>query len=260
MFFWIYDIPALSAVALFAVVFVGVCWLGIFVFRPYVAAWFHQKPGLNEILGDFLQYFGVIYGLLLGLLAVATYQNHTDVEKAVASEASSLAALYRDISAYPEPEQTDLKNLIREYTRSTIEDAWPLQRQGIDPWKVNRAAPLHARLAQFEPKTKGQEALHDAALRQFNDFFENRRTRLYSVTAGIPPIMWYTVAVGALINMILIWLFDLRTATHMLLGGLITFFTGTMICLIVLMDNPFRGVVGVSPQAFEQIYNQMMRE
>ena len=70
---------------------------------------------MNEILGDFLQYFGVIYGLLLGLLAVATYQNHTDVEKAVAGEASSLAALYRDISA------------IREYMRSTIEDAWPLQ-------------------------------------------------------------------------------------------------------------------------------------
>ena len=215
---------------------------------------------MNEILGDFLQYFGVIYGLLLGLLAVATYQNHTDVEKAVAGEASSLAALYRDISAYPEPDRTDLKNAIREYTRSTIEDAWPLQRKGIDPWKVNRAAPIHTRLGQFEPQTKGQEALHDAALRQFNEFFEDRRLRIYSVTAGIPVIMWYTVAVGALLNMVLIWLFDLRLSTHLLLGGLISFFTGTMISLIVLMDNPFRGEVGVSPQAFELIYQQMMTE
>src|SRR6185295_10041197 len=97
---------------------------------------------------------------------------------AVANEASSLAALYRDISAYPEPDRTDLKNAIREYTRSTIEDAWPLQRQGIDPWKVNRAAPLQARLAAFEPKTKSEEALHDAALRQFNDFFQDRRNRI----------------------------------------------------------------------------------
>ena len=203
---------------------------------------------MNEILGDFLQYFGVIYGLLLGLLAVATYQNHTDVEKAVAGEASSLAALYRDISA------------IREYMRSTIEDAWPLQRKGIDPWKVNRAAPIHIRLGQFEPQTKGQEALHDAALRQFNEFFEDRRLRIYSVTAGIPVIMWYTVAVGALLNMVLIWLFDLRLGTHLLLGGLISFFTGTTISLIVLMDNPLRGEVGVSPQAFERIYQQMMTE
>jgi hypothetical protein len=135
-----------------------------------------------------------------------------------------------------------------------------LQRKGIDPWKVNRAAPIHTRLGQFEPQTKGQEALHDAALRQFNEFFEDRRLRIYSVTAGIPVIMWYTVAVGALLNMVLIWLFDLRLGTHLLLGGLISFFTGTMISLIVLMDNPFRGEVGVSPQAFELIYQQMMTE
>ena len=72
--------------------------------------------------------------------------------------------------------------------------------------------------------------------------------------------MWYTVAVGALLNMVLIWLFDLRLGTHLLLGGLISFFTGTTISLIVLMDNPFRGEVGVSPQAFELIYQQMMTE
>jgi hypothetical protein len=33
-----------------------------------------------------------------------------------------------------------------------------------------------------------------------------------------------------------------------------------MICLIVLLDNPFRGEAGVSPQAFELIYGQMTRE
>jgi hypothetical protein len=260
MFYWIYEIPILSVLGLFALVFVGLCWLGTIAFRPFIEPWFHAQTRLNEVLGDFLQYFGVIYGLLLGLLAVATYQNHTDVEKAVAGEASSLAAFYRDVSAYPEPERTELKALIREYTRSTIEDAWPLQRKGIDPWKVNRAAPMHARLALFEPQTKGQEALHNAALRQFNEFFEDRRTRIFSVTAGIPPIMWYTVTVGALINMVLIWMFDLRLGVHLLLGGLISFFTGTMICLIVLLDNPFRGEVGVSPQAFELIYSQMMKE
>jgi len=260
MLYWLYDIPTLLAVGLFAAVFVSVCWMGIILLSPRLVPVVHHQPGLDEILGDYLQYFGVIYGLLLGLLAVATYQNHSDVEKAVANEASSLAALYRDISAYPEPDRTDLKNLIREYTRSTIEDAWPLQRQGLDPWKVNRAAPLQVRLAAFEPKTKSQEGLHDAALHQFNDFFQDRRNRIFSVTTGIPPIMWYTVAVGALLNLLLIWLFNLRLSVHLLLGGVISFFTGTMICLIVLLDHPFRGEVGVSPQAFELIYSQMMQD
>ena len=88
MLYWIYEVPPFWTVALIAALFVGVCWLGSFVFRPFVRARL-SPDALNETLGDFLQYFGVMYGLLLGLLAVATYQNHTDVEKAVSSEASS---------------------------------------------------------------------------------------------------------------------------------------------------------------------------
>jgi hypothetical protein len=262
MFYWIYEIPALSIVGLFAALFVGVCWLGIVLLRPLVRTWFHpQASSLNEILGDFLQYFGVIYGLLLGLLAVATYQNHTDVEKSVANEASSLAALYRDVSAYPEPQRAELKALLREYTRYVIEEAWPLQREGVVPaGGVERVAAFQERLALFEPQTKAQEALHDAALRQFNSFFEYRRTRLYNVHSGIPPLLWYTVAVGALINMILIWLFHLRLGAHLLLGGVISFFLATMISLIALMDHPFRGEVGVSSEAFQLVYDQLMKE
>ena len=261
MFYWIYDVPPLWTVGLFAALFVGVCWLGVVLFRPFVRERLNPDARLNETLGDFLQYFGVMYGLLLGLLAVATYQNHTDVEKAVSSEASSLAAIYRDVTAYPEPQRAELKTLLREYTRYVIEEAWPLQRQGlVPPGGVKRVADFQAILVSFEPQTKAQEALHDAAMRQFNSFFEYRRTRLYSVNSGIPALLWYTVGVGALINMIFIWLFNLRLKVHLLLGGIISFFLATMISLIALMDHPFRGEVGVSSDAFQLIYDQLMKK
>ena len=57
MLYWIYDVPALWIVALVAVLFVGVCWLGIFLFRPFVRRRLSPDAGMNEILGDFLQYF-----------------------------------------------------------------------------------------------------------------------------------------------------------------------------------------------------------
>ena len=125
---------------------------------------------------------------------------------------------------------------------------------------MKRIADFQGNLVGFEPQNKAQEALHDAAMRQFNNFFEHRRTRLYSVNSGIPGLLWYTVAVGALINMIFIWLFDLRLGAHLLLGGMISFFLATMISLIALMDNPFRGEVGVSAEAFQLVYDQLMQE
>ena len=83
------------------------------------------------------------------------------------------------LTAYPEPSRTKLQDLLRGYTRSVIMDAWPLQRKGIVP--VDEVAAFQAQLVLFEPQTKGQEALHETALRQFNTFYEYRRTRLYSV-------------------------------------------------------------------------------
>ena len=146
---------------------------------------------------------------------------------------------------------------MREYTRSTIGDAWPKQRRGMMP-ELDGPSPIHARMVQFEPVTRGQAAIHETALKQFDAFIEARRKRLYSVTSGMPRVMWYTVALGALINMIFLWLFDLRVTTHLLLGGLVSF-TATMICLIVILDTPFRGEIGVSPEALELVYHQMQQ-
>ena len=261
MFYWIYDLPALWVIVLFESVFVGVGWFGTLFLRPPVRSWLREEPRLNDMLAAFLQYFGVIFGLLLGLLAVATYQNRLDVEKSNANEASSLSALYRNLSAYPEPSRTELQNLLKEHTRYLIEDAWPQQRKGIFPVEdVDRVAVLQARLAVFEPQTKAQELLHENTLRQFNTFYEHRRARIYSLTSGIPAILWYTVAVGAVVNMILIWLFDLRRHAHWILGGLISFYLGTIISVIALMDHPYRGELGLSPDAFQFIYHQVMQQ
>ena len=72
------------------------------------------------------------------------------------------------------------------------------------PGGVKKVAAVWERLASFEPETKARERCTRRALHQFNVFFEHRRTRLYSVTSGIPAMLWYTVAVGALLNIILI--------------------------------------------------------
>ena len=80
------------------------------------------------------------------------------------------------------------------------------------------------------------------------------------MTSGIPAVMWYTVAVGAFINILLILLFDLRLGIHLLLGGILSFFLATLISLIVLMDHPFRGEMSVSPAAFQLVFDQLMKQ
>ena len=48
MFYWLYDIPVLSLVGLFVLIFVGLCCLGIILLSPIIAPWFQDKADLNR--------------------------------------------------------------------------------------------------------------------------------------------------------------------------------------------------------------------
>ena len=66
------------------------------------------------------------------------------------------------------------------------------------------------------------------------------------------------VAIGALINIVLIWMLDMRFFAHMLLGGIMSFFLGVMIFLIASLDNPMKGEVSVTPASYRLVYDGLM--
>jgi hypothetical protein len=141
-----------------------------------------------------------------------------------------------------------------------IDEAWPLQKKGIVPTKGSLIInDFQETLIRFEPKTKGQEILHAETYRQFNSFVEARRLRLHSVTTGIPAILWWVVFIGAGVNILLIWMLDIKLVPHLILSGVISFYLATLIALIAAMDNPFRGEVCVSPEPYELVYQTVMK-
>ena len=261
MFYWIYDLPTWQLGALFAVLFVGTTWLGILFVSPLLKLWFRSQEGINDLVGYALGAFGVFYGLLLGLLAVATYQNSSDVQSKVGKEAAALAALYRDVYAYPEPLRSDLHGRLREYGKFVIDVSWPAQRQGkIAPGSFRMMNEFQAVMTRFEPATKGQEIIHAETMRQFTEMISLRRERVDSVGTGIPPIMWYVVGVGAAINTLLILSFRMRFDVHLVIGGVLSFFVGVVIFLIAAMDHPFRGEVSVGPEPFIALFESLKHE
>ena len=102
--------------------------------------------------------------------------------------------------------------------------------------------------------------MHAETLRQFNVYYEARRMRLQAIGTSIPSTMWYVVLFGAVINLVLIWLFDMSLLSHLFLGGILAAFVGAMVFLIADMDNPFRGAVSISAAPFEPILAELMED
>jgi hypothetical protein len=260
MFYWIYDYPTEYIGALFAFVFVGTTSSGILLSRRGVRSWIHSERRGNDMIAVTLATVSVLYGLLLGLLAVGTYQNFSSVSDIVTREASSLAALYRDLGGFPQPIRGSLRDKLREYTRTVIEETWPLQRRGIVPSAgSDRITIFFDELLTYSPTEPGREIVYAETLRQFNNLVETRRSRLANVTTGIPAVLWWVVAVGALINIALICMLDMEVHLHLLLGGAMSLFLGIVIFMIAAMDNPFRGEVSVGPEPIQLVYQTLMK-
>ena len=242
MFYWIYDYPSLYVGTLFAFVFIATTCLVIFFFRHFFRPWLHRERRTNDMVGFAFSGFSMLYGILVGLLAVAAYQNFSAVDDIVTNESSSLEALYRDLRAYPQPLRGRLQDELRDYTRYVIDQSWPEQKKGILPNEESqRVSEFIAGLMAFQPADKSQEITHAETLRQLNNFIQLRRVRLANVTREIPSVLWWVVILGALINVLLIAMLDMELHVHLILGSTLSAFLGLVIFLIAAMDNPFRG-------------------
>ncbi len=251
--FWIYVLPNWLLAVFFTGGFAGLTWLAHVLIRPQVRHRVVSEHDWNHLLGHVIANHGVLYGVLLALVALATFENHAEVEAIVNHEAASLAALYRDVSSYPAPLDGELQESLRGYNRYVIAKEWPAMTRGVILDEgVERVTAFQRRLFGFEPGTKGQEILHAEAVRQFNVYVEARRQRLESVSSGLPAVWWYVVAAGALLGVLLTACLRVESAAaHLGLALAFNLLVSMIFFLLVVMDHPLRGGVRITPEAFE---------
>jgi hypothetical protein len=215
----------------------------------------------SEFSGAMVQSVMVFYGLAVALIAVSVFQTYSDVSKIVSGEATSLAALYRDVSGYPEPIRAQLQGELCGYTDQIIREAWPMQQRGEVPrGGVELMDRFQAALIAFEPATEGRKLLHAETLRAYNNMVIARRLRLDAVATGLPGVMWAVILVGAVISLSASFFFKVEDARlHGILVTLLAAFMGLVIFMILSLDRPFRGDLAVPPDAYRLVYDQLMK-
>ncbi len=253
------ELPQWQFCAIIIVLFVGVAVGGQVAMRPLLRRWFGDREH-NDLVGHFMSAFGVLYGITLGLISVAAWENFGDVEGKVSAEAAAVASLYRSADCYPEPKRAELTGLLRDYTRQVIDVSWPEMQRGVVPRGSN---PLIIRfqksLDAFEPTTQGQIALHRESLYRFSQLVECRRLRIDCVAWQLPGILWVLVLAGSFMSFVLTWLLVAENRLlHDLLTAIMAVLLGLLIFFLMTLDLPFEGQNSVGPDSLELVYQQIM--
>jgi hypothetical protein len=256
---FVYDMQPRQLAILFALITVGAMIVGLLVVKPFLRLLMGVGPDFNASMSYATGGFNLFYGLLLGLLTVAAYQNNERVRESVLAEATALSALYADMNSYPEPVRTDMKDMLRDYVLFTIYKDWPAHRHGeFLNGGGNRADAMRQKLASFEPLTPGQEVVHAQVVSAFQDFVSSRQRRLAGVLTQIPDVLWYAVLVGAAINVLLLVMLRMKPLPQFVLGTISSFFLGVILFVIVALDDPLRGESGIDPDPLQVLWDRVM--
>jgi hypothetical protein len=259
--YWIYDFPNWQLGTATVVVFAGLSLLGLFASRPLVRRLLGGSPVHNDIVSYVFAGIGVFYGLAMGLIAVATWEDFTDVDGLVGKESAALAGLYRDLDGYPQPLRGQLEAMLRDYTHHVIEKDWPAHRQGgVNQEGSELLDLLEDKIMAYEPASEREKIIQADVIHSLDGVVELRRLRLQAVNTGLPASLWSVVLIGALLNIALTYLFWVENRMlHALLVALLATFIGLLIFLTAAMDNPFRGEFSVAPDSFQMVLDEVMK-
>jgi hypothetical protein len=258
--YWIYDIPNWLLFLLTTGVFGGASLLGYHLTRPVVRRIVDGSGRHNDITSFHFAAVGVLYGLTLGLIAVATWQNFSDADSKAAKEANSIGALYRDFDGYPTPLRAEAENLLRDYTKVVIGEEWPAHQKGQILDRGDQILEeLENKIMAFEPSSETQKIAQSEVIRSLNKVVENRGYRVQSVSTALPGVLWCVVLIGAVINIGITYLFWVEnTRLHAVLVATFACSLAILIFLTAAMDNPYRGEFSISSDTYKYVLEHVM--
>ncbi len=258
---FLFDLPLpvaatliVAALCLFAIVGLGLA-------RRFVLARLHIRIEDSEFSAAMLQAVMVFYGLAVALIAVSVWQTYDHVSDIVSEEATALNMLYRDVTSYPQPYRGQLQESLRDYVQEVIHVSWPKQRRGQVPTGgIERMTRFQSILTGYEPESEGQKIMHAEALHAYNSVIRARRLRLDAVGTHLPGVMWFVIVAGALISLAASFFFKVDDPRlHQIQTVLLATFMGLLIFLILSLDQPFRGDLGIRPDPYQLVYDQIMK-
>ena len=94
---WIYNLPTWLLAFLIVFVFLTVSLSGLLLSRHFITKRLRFSREINDAVNYFGTAIAALYSVTLGLIAVASWSNFSNVDSLVSQEAATVGVLYRDV-------------------------------------------------------------------------------------------------------------------------------------------------------------------
>jgi hypothetical protein len=215
--------------------------------RPHVA------EGHNDVLVPLFLTAGVTYAVLLGFLVIAMLDAFETAHTTTAHEASLLVPLYRQSEVMAPEMGEQMRELLRKYAENVVTGWAVFQQTGHGNPDARKVVDDIVKVfAELRPATKARELVAGQFLTTFSALIETRNKRILEASESLSWVMWLAAGGGGFILLAMAsGLYMERVRPHLVMGGVLAAFIGTLIYIMALLNHPFLGPLAVSAEPFE---------
>ena len=206
--------------------------------------------------GDvFTNSLAMIFGFIIGFIAVSVWESYNDLSNTVSKEANAIHNMYRTIEAYPADTAETGKVILEDYVHEVIVKEWPLLSQDkFDPVAYKKLTLFYDLIVSFRPKDFAELAAHQEMLGLLANYRELRRDRVHNAKAILDPSIWLALGSSAFLFVLISCLFEMRTIRiHIILISLLASGLAVVFFLLLMYNHPFMGPNAIQPEAFTRL-------
>jgi hypothetical protein len=212
------------------------------------------SEGHNGALSPFITCVGLVYGALLGFVIVVAWEQFSSAEANVSNEASNLVTMYRQTVGMPVPEQTQMRVLLRKYTKAVEGPEWENAirvRSGTE--SARDALNEMYKVLGSEQSSVASSPISQKFLDQLGTLASERNQRILDAKPRIPGLLWTGLLFGGVVLLGLGGFMRLGSVrAHFGLLSAVAVLLGLLLFIVFWLDHPFGNQLGVTPEPFEQ--------
>lgn len=238
---------------LLSIVLMSVSITAVYLIRRFVPAKILHKD--DVVIGHIGSLTGIIYGVLVGLMALYLINNINYTAAAVQRESSAAANIYRDSKWLKEPARASIQASVKEYIHNAIDVEWPEMEKGLS---VNHDGDrmiddIARRLSSYTIVTQAELLITRDLLEEIKILHDARQQRIHMIASALTPDIWLVIIVGTILTLGINYLFGINLYLHIITVSAASLMCASMIFLLLTLDCPFQGEFIVEPDAFRSL-------
>lgn len=254
---WLYELPNWLLGALITLGWVAIGVGGHALCHKFLRVSF-SEPDKNLAIA-LLAVVATVNSLLLAFSAVSVWEAFGSADKAVRSEATTIAELGRDLAVFGSAESRQARERLKAYARAVVTKEWPAmqnEQTSLPTWDAFDG--LFRAVGDMRPATLHEMALMPEIWARINELVKFRYSRLEAGQGQVPGTLWAVVFLGTLLTLVPTYVLP-RTAFNRTAIGLLSLTMGLVFFFVAAMDRPFVGKESVASASIEMSLRNMER-